>query len=342
MISKSHKVWYDKGNLIYSRNNWFTASTDAQNNQGWLDINNLKPPNYSSEMYDVKYILDSALTGVVSGYPHPFVEIAVKGVDSKKFFRTEQLRTYFAVHGISYWFTNTNDTNYQTGMKFSYKLRKRLQQYAYDNAIRWYNTGQPWVMRPLFVAFTPNSEIYRMYGYANDFTCPTAITNLCNQGAKVDWRIYPWNEFMFGNALLIRPVLNARDSFKVYIPEGTWAYFLKGGKGTVTGPRYIDYLMEGIYDYPVFLKNGEILVIGTDGNYAELSAYVLMSGLTRSKDYTLYRQGSSTGIKLRAVVESGIYKLKNLNTGQYVVLSNATTLNYNKGHHVAKIPSNWK
>ncbi len=37
----------------------------------------------------------------------------------------------------------------------------------------------------------------------------------------------PVNEYMFGNALLIRPIISSDDSINVYLPEGRWRAFLK-------------------------------------------------------------------------------------------------------------------
>ena len=68
------------------------------------------------------------------------------------------------------------------------------------------------------------------------------------------------NEFMYGDYLLVAPVLDsAAVSRKIYLPEGSWVDFVKGN--SYEGNRHIDYPIDknSWKDIPIFVKSGAII-----------------------------------------------------------------------------------
>jgi hypothetical protein len=330
---------YNNDFLIYGRMDWFSAGADLQNGQGWLGLSRIGPEGIEYNGYRIKLFLDSAFTQVVSGYPHPMLEpnvdpcvtpgrsdCVIPPVISreKEFVRTLQLQTFMPVMNHSRGFWHLTDQNYQNTVIFFSKLKNRLQQYSYDHAQRWYETGILSLVRLLFFDY-PNDEIaYNLYQYAgND-------------------RQTPWDEFMFGNALLVRPVFSDDDTFKVYLPGGSesrWRYFFESGKPSLSGGQMITYTIEHAYDFPVFLKEGEILIIGdsdTSKNPLPLYAYVFLENKNNSSVYFFYPRNGGK-IRLQAFKNpSGEVVVRNLDNNREVVANDDS---YNKGFKVAAINS---
>lgn len=337
--------------IIMGRNDWFGVGTDLQNTQGYTFGSYFG--TYSSK--SLKFLLDSTLNQVASGYPHPKIE-DVAGFDiplehggglncadfcgqnlpwgdasllnrynleckipatyTKDYLRNIQLRTFSAATMYSRGFWHLKDPkDIEVAIYFA-KLRMRLQQYAYDQASQWYQTGVPWLMQPLFIRYAGDNLVYSLYK-------KRAVSE-------------PINEYMFGNALLIRPIYSNEDKVKIYFPAGKWKPFLKVG-GTIQGPVTRDYQISvgpGSVDYPVFLKEGEILVISDPKDYNKLNAYVFLETTALSNVYSLYRKTGGT-VKLQAVkLSSGEVIFKNLNNGKTVSSINDP---YGKGFKVADI-----
>jgi len=331
-FSQMYPVYAQKYNndfLITGRLDWFSVGTDNQNAQGWVGLSRLGGPvEYNG--YQIKHFLDSALTQVASGYPHPLLEpdfdvVSMSGTkiprNQKEFVRTMQLQTFMPVMNQSLGFWHLTDQNDVNRVIFASQLKQRLQQYTYDQAQKWYETGIPYTVQPLYVNYPNDETAYGLYGYAgND-------------------RQTPWNEYMFGNALLVRPIFTDNDTFQVYLPGGAttrWRYLLTSGKSAEQGGRTISYTGT-INDFPVFLKEGEILIIGdADTTKDTLYAYVFLesAGKTQSSVYSVHKNG--TVYKLQAVKDGEVYKLKNTATNQWVIM---TDDHYNKGFRIAEITS---
>jgi len=331
-FSQMYPVYAQKYNndfLITGRLDWFSVGTDNQNAQGWVGLSRLGGPiEYNG--YQIKHFLDSALTQVASGYPHPLLEpdfdvVSMSGTkiprNQKEFVRTMQLQTFMPVMNQSLGFWHLTDQNDVNRVIFASQLKQRLQQYTYDQAQKWYETGIPYTVQPLYVNYPNDETAYSLYGYAgND-------------------RQTPWNEYMFGNALLIRPIFSDDDTFKIYLPGGSstfWRYFLRGGEPAIHGGQSITY-SGTINEFPVFLKEGEILIIGdADTTKDTLYAYVFLESpsITQSSVYPVHKNG--TVYKLQAVKDGEVYKLKNTATNQRVIM---TDDHYNKGFRIAEITS---
>jgi len=344
LISKAYPIYNQKFNndfLIFGRNDWFSVGTDAQNLQGYLgaftDIVRSSYKNRGGD--DIRFYLDSALNQVVSGYPHPDSEHAgifgwpkesggqsgelpayvgyINPGDEKKFLRAMKLITFWAVPYYSRGFWHL-PSEYQKIAVFYAKLRMRLQQYAYDQAMMWYDTGVPHLMQPLFIKHQGDVNVYKLYSYNND---PDKA----------------YLEYMFGNALLVRPIFKDDSHVSVYFPAGKWKPFLAVGP-TINGGNFYDYKINNDYDYSVFLKEGEILVIG-DQDVSKNSLYVyvfLEPNSSQSSIYTFHDSKNGVKYRLQAFVNNGQYVLKNLDNNKQVSMTDDS---YGKGFKTAKIDS---
>ncbi|WP_437664666.1 hypothetical protein [Sorangium sp. So ce1182] len=169
------------------------------------------------------------------------------------FVREAQLHAFMpgAVGSLGFWHLGSGADI----VTWAYQLRMRLQQYAYDQAVRTFDDGQPHLMRPLWLDDASDTA-HTIY----------AAPSAANTSDPID-------EFFFGNALLVRPLLRATDtlaqqqaglSMNVYFPPGRYMEFISGHASTVynAGMQAFTLSTTQRVDYPVFLKFGEILVIG--------------------------------------------------------------------------------
>ena len=326
-FSQMYPVYTQKYNndfLINGRLDWFSVGTDTQTGQGWIGFSRLGGPiEYNG--YDIKNQFDSAITQVTSGYPHTLLEPqpaknpdkSIPSAKQKEFVRTLQIQTFWPVMNQSLGFWHLSDQNYINAVVSFSKLKQRLQQYTYDQAQKWYETGIPYTVQPLFINYPNDETAYSLYKYAaND-------------------RQTPWDEYMFGNALLVRPIFSDDDTFRVYLPGETttlWRYFLAGGKPAEHGGQSITY-SGTINDYPVFLKEGEILTIADSSDLNKLNVYVFLENKTQSEIYSLFPQ-SGGKIQLQALkTDTGVI-IKNLDNGQSVTTQDDA---FGKGFKTADI-----
>jgi alpha-glucosidase (family GH31 glycosyl hydrolase) len=185
-------------------------------------------------------------------------------------------------------------------------------------------------MQPLFVQW-PTHAVHAQYG-------PPTTTAA------------PYDEFMFGNALLVRPVMSHDTQVKVHLPAGKWRSFIKpmalitsDGIQTTT----ITYEMKtdtGLpTDYPVFLKEKEILMIGDAAQPTTLSAYVFFESNGTSVDYVLHRPDLNGAVQsvviLRAWRDSTGVWIGRTVDGMVVESVSMTPDAYGKGFSIAPIAS---
>lgn len=123
-------------------------------------------------------------------------------------------------------------------------LHDRLQPYMYSNAIRAYETGFPYPMTPLPLAYPNDPEVYHL--------------------ADTTRRIYQW---LIGESLLATPlygddyaIANSRD---VYLPEGTWIEYDSGEKHV--GPLLLEDYPLPVGKTPLFVGGKGIVVEEIDG-----------------------------------------------------------------------------
>ncbi|MEX0895567.1 MAG: hypothetical protein WDZ94_01350 [Patescibacteria group bacterium] len=297
--------YFDGDVVLTGRNDWFSVGTDLQVSQGWVDW----PPRGQepNNMYRMKYVHDSTMTQIFSGYPHPQMALlhtigytnvcdsnrscydycGVSGseeelladyrsccqMNGEAYVRAIQAATF---HGSvtkseGVWHL-PNDADRRAALYFL-NMRMRLHQYAFDQARNWYHTGVPHLVRPLLFDFQDDPEVYKQYTALNP--------NNPNE---------PKNQYMFGNALLVRPIFfpNQR-TVTVYFPEGIWKPLI-GVTPEIVGPGYAEYTLQEDNDYPVFLKEGEILIIGQYEQPEHRMAYVYLEHGNASSVYSLHNQ----------------------------------------------------
>lgn len=108
--------------------------------------------------------------------------------------------------------------------------RYKLLPYIYSSFYQSHKTGLP-IARTLAIAYTQDKNIYNP--------------------------LYQ-NQFLFGDSLLVAPVISTEDTVAVYLPEGGWyrlstdEYYVGGKDYTVDAP---------LTDLPVFAKAGAILLV---------------------------------------------------------------------------------
>lgn len=145
------------------------------------------------------------------------------------------------------------------------KLRYRLIPYIYTYAYNSHKNGIS-IMRPL------------IFNYQND-------KNVINIK----------DEFMFGNELLVAPVLNEHStSRKVYFPEGRWidydfGYIYDGGKS------YIVYAPQS--RIPVFAKSGSIIPMAPEMNFTDERPWDIITldiFPNKHSEFTMYQDDGYT------------------------------------------------
>jgi len=336
--SKTFLIYNQKFNddfIIIGNGSWFSAGSDAQYTIGRMGsaTGNFHFPYLAKGGDEIKFYHDAALSQVVSGYPNPaigaggFFGWADVGTSGEKdrtldpkyelpFLRFLKLNTFYPVANYSLGFWHLPEP-LQSATVFYLKLRNRLHQYVYDQASQTVADGIPRSMQPLFVVYPEDQKSYDMYTYNDDPNKPTG-------------------EYMFGNALLVRPVFMSTNTVSVYFPSGKWKPFLLPGP-TIEGGDYRNYTLTHINDYPVFLKEGEILIIGDpDTTKSTLYAYVFLEspGKTQSSVYTFHDRTNGKTYNLQAAIEGGVYKLKNTATNQWVAMTDDP---YGKGFKIVDI-----
>lgn len=69
-----------------------------------------------------------------------------------------------------------------------------------------------------------------------------------------------WDEYLFGNAFLVAPLLSEKNSRRIYLPDGVW-YDWYSPQQKFSGKQYIMY--EAPNDHiPVFVKEGSLFITG--------------------------------------------------------------------------------
>ena len=356
---------YGQDFLIWSNSSWFSFGVDGEEME-WLKGPNdpvWGPPaswNQQEAGY-TKFYVDLALNRIMSGSPqsnnndHGYGNTGVTGGwwgsdvlpttswpnNPTLQVRYNQIVTFHPVTRFTggWWHIKkadrSDDINKQNVVIWYMQLRERLHQYVYDQAKRWYETGVPWAMQPLMFRFQNDPEVYKQYEYIYD---PTDQNT-------------PRDEYMFGNALLVRPVFCATcNTVSVYFPEGKWRPLVGANpvnRRVWEGSRYATYpmpTMDSSYrmDYPVFLKEGEILLIGDQASTPLLEptrmwAYVFFegTGAAQSAEYWYYPKAGGNKIRLQAFRDTNnVVIVRNLNNGRQTTMTND---DFGKGFKVAVV-----
>ncbi len=317
-----------KDYIILTRDTWLAMKGDAIVPDWLMETNpNYYPPS-STKVYGQKYQFDNAITTAMSGYPTvqnntlvfdycpgSLSDCSGKDIASDKklnFLRTNQLAVFQGVTMFSRGFWHVQDPSMENALKWYGQLRARLQQYAYDQAMGSFETGTLRSLRPLFFDYPSDSEVYKQYVQLD----------------TVNDQNNPRNQFMFGNALMIRPVFSDATAVKVYLPKGIWKPFLKKAEAydQSKGGAYVTYTLGGEIsshiDFPVFVKANEILVIGESGSPSSPMAYVYFHSPSQTSSIYTYHAKNGSTQRLQASTDANqATVITNLTNGKSVSMT---------------------
>ena len=144
------------------------------------------------------------------------------------------------------------------------KLRHQLIPYLYTESYNYHQNSVP-LIKPIYYNYPPifDDELYR-------------------------------NEYFFGSEFFIAPILNKKDYVmnrvihRIFIPEGTWIDFFTGKKFH-GNKKYVTFYKDN--EYPVFVKEGSIIVLGNNKNINDTTPPTDMEIQVfpgKSNNYTLY------------------------------------------------------
>ncbi len=153
--------------------------------------------------------------------------------------------------------------------KTTIELKYQLFPYIYTYAREAHDTGLP-LMRALMLEYPDDSE-----------------------ASNLD------SEFMFGDELLVAPVMEEGAAFKrIYLPEGEWLDF-NNPANAFTGNQWIEYPVE-LETIPMFVKRGSIIpqmpvmqFIGEKADYPLLLS-VFPAAINKSAKFEVYEDDGET------------------------------------------------
>jgi len=138
---------------------------------------------------------------------------------------------------------NYGDEAVVVSRKFA-KLKNSLMPYLWRNAVESHQTGVP-MMRPMVLEFI------------EDETCH-----------------YLDRQYMFGDALLVAPILNDQSKAKYYAPAGIWTNFLTNEK--IVGEKW-HHEIHSYETLPLLVKENTIIPVSENDSQA---SYDYTEGLT--------------------------------------------------------------
>jgi alpha-D-xyloside xylohydrolase len=121
------------------------------------------------------------------------------------------------------------------------------------------------------------------------------------------------DEYMVGEAFLVAPMVDGKDSRDVYLPEGKWYYFFDDSK-TYKGKESIRW-KGGLWEFPLFIKEGAIIPFevknditglgwGESDGYLTIAIYPKDSG---KSNFALHDKGDS--VKFNAIKSGNEIKI---------------------------------
>ncbi|MBQ8214736.1 MAG: glycoside hydrolase [Clostridia bacterium] len=100
-----------------------------------------------------------------------------------------------------------------------------------------------------------------------------------------------WDEYYFGDSIIVAPMTAKEESRKVYLPEGQWYGFFDGKK--YEGGAAFEVTTA---DIPVFVKSGTVLPLATPVQYIEKDTQF---------EITLYCYGNTEGAVAKLIEDNG-------------------------------------
>ncbi len=181
----------------------------------------------------------------------------------------------FCSHARAHGFFTREPWDFGEEVKVIYKkyaeLRYQMMPYIYSEAVKAVNTGLP--MHKALVM-----------EYAGD---PTV--------AGIDW------EYLFGDSILVAPVMNEDDRATIYLPEGLWTDYWT--KRQIAGRQWMTY--DATLDIlPLFIRENAIIPMGPVMQYVNekpLDTITLdLYPIIGTNLFTIYDAGEAITIRMTA------------------------------------------
>jgi len=148
------------------------------------------------------------------------------------------------------------------------RLHNQLQPYFYSNAIKAYQTGYPYPLTPLPLAYPDDQKVYGL--------------------ADTTRRSYEW---MIGESLLATPLYGddyaTADSRDIYLPAGKWMDYETGK--VYEGPTTLTNFALPVDKVPLFVGGKGIVVLQKDGQL-----FARVYPVTAQSEITFYDKDGKT------------------------------------------------
>lgn len=239
LIDPVNRALMDKGVYIMGRNNYLGSPVDIHR---YNDFNY----NQSQDRGPI-----NGLAYAYSGFPYVYPDIIGGtglatgrfGDESKSKLKTYLMRyaQYAAVNpsmafGYGPW--NFDEETTRVALEAA-RLHDRLQPYIYSNAVKAYETGFPYPMTPLPLAYPDDPNVYGL--------------------ADTTRRSYEW---LIGESLLATPLYGddyaTATTRDVYLPKGIWIDYDSGQK--YEGPMTLEDFSLPVGKTPLFVGGNGIVV----------------------------------------------------------------------------------
>lgn len=267
MIDPVNERMMERGILVMGRNGYLGSPADIHR---YNDFNF----NQSQDRGPI-----NGLTLAYSGFPYVYPDI-IGGTLAQSEYRADMANAlsqnwakqymmryarYASVNpsmSVGYGPWNFEDEQVNQVVLESARLHERLLPYIYDAALDAYETGFPYSMTPLPLAYPDDPGVYHL--------------------ADTTRRSYQW---MLGESLMAVPLYGddyaVADSRDVYLPEGVWIDYDTGE--TYEGPVELKNYALPVEKTPLFI-GGKGIVVEQQGE--ELQAFVYPVGKTVTMDFT--------------------------------------------------------
>jgi alpha-glucosidase (family GH31 glycosyl hydrolase) len=271
-----------EGGLVMVRNGNYTAPGTLSR------INDTHASNFSKRI-PINYLQYAA-----SGFPNVYSDVAgvhnmhnIREVDQNiRHTWLLALTSGISVGAYPDKWTDENQKIFKKAIDFHYAI----VPYMFNAAIKTYNTGYPYTLTPLSIAYS-------------------------NDNSALEYENYQW---MIGESLLATPLLKNHKTGKkdVYLPEGIWYEYETGTK--FDGPKNLTAYEIPLGKIPVFVGGKGVLV---ERNYKSenlIAKVYPISKTSISYDFTYPNEKDKTEISYKSWGSSEKIKVKNLTSNKFV------------------------
>lgn len=222
------------------------------------------PNTWDMLAFEARFTPDEAAAGL-SNVSDDIGSFHGNHLDDAMYARWVQLGTFQPVdrlhsdHGDRLPWNYTGDA--QTAGERFLRLREALVPYTYTLAAQANATGIP-ITRPLYLDYPDQSA-----AYSNP------------------------EEYLYGDNVLVAPIVSASNSVTAWIPPGTWTDYFSGT--TYTGPSSVT-ITDPITSMPVLIKSGGVMPTRTnyvDNDTQPLTQLTLNVAAGADGQFTMYQDG---------------------------------------------------